>query len=224
MPACRPVPASRGRRIWNGRQRCRRQTGTVWKGVTHVKLFAEMFTIAPGNKDHHVAIRCAVGVFVPLIILVLIDRMDLAIFASFGAFTGIYGRGEMHRKRLFIQVRAGSLMLLVILLATLSLQGGAGAGPVRRREHLDPGGGHHLGGRSVFAGDRLVAAPAGRFAVPYLRLRGHRLDSAPAAVMAVHARFGRHNGVLPADRNFLPRGSEPAHAVGHAGAGPADAR
>ncbi|MDQ0077485.1 hypothetical protein J2S97_002673 [Arthrobacter oryzae] len=29
------------------------------------------------------------GVFVPLIILVLIDRMDLAIFASFGAFTGI---------------------------------------------------------------------------------------------------------------------------------------
>jgi hypothetical protein len=89
-----------------------------------VKLFAEMFTIAPGNKDHHVAIRCAVGVFVPLIILVLIDRTDLAIFASFGAFTGIYGRGELHRKRLFIQVRAGSLMLLVILLATLSARAG----------------------------------------------------------------------------------------------------
>jgi hypothetical protein len=93
-----------------------------------VKLFAEMFTIAPGNKDHHVAVRCAVGVFVPLIILVLIDRMDLAIFASFGAFTGIYGRGELHRKRLFIQVRAGSLMLLVILLATLSARAGQSLG------------------------------------------------------------------------------------------------
>ncbi|MEK0154446.1 FUSC family protein [Arthrobacter oryzae] len=89
-----------------------------------MKLFAEMFTIAPGNKDHHVAVRCAVGVFVPLIILVLMDRVDLAIFASFGAFTGIYGRGEMHRKRLFIQLRAGSLMLLVILLATLSARAG----------------------------------------------------------------------------------------------------
>ena len=93
-----------------------------------VKLFAEMFTIAPGNKDHHVAVRCAVGVFVPLIILVLMDRVDLAIFASFGAFTGIYGRGEMHRKRLFIQLRAGSLMLLVILLATLSARAGQSLG------------------------------------------------------------------------------------------------
>jgi hypothetical protein len=93
-----------------------------------VKLFAEMFTIAPGNKDHQVAIRCAVGVFVPLILLVLINRTDLAIFASFGAFTGIYGRGELHRKRLFIQLRAGSLMLLVILLATLSARAGHALG------------------------------------------------------------------------------------------------
>ncbi|CAH0286329.1 hypothetical protein SRABI83_04073 [Arthrobacter sp. Bi83] len=85
-----------------------------------MKLLAEMFTVAPANKDHRVAIRCAVGVFVPLITLVLLDRLDLAIFASFGAFTGIYGRGELHRKRLFIQVRAGSLMFLVMLLATLS--------------------------------------------------------------------------------------------------------
>lgn len=84
-----------------------------------MKLLAEMFTIAPANKDHHVAIRCAIGVFVPLITLVLLDRLDLAIFASFGAFTGIYGRGELHRIRLFIQVRAGSLMLAVILLASL---------------------------------------------------------------------------------------------------------
>lgn len=84
-----------------------------------MKLLAEMFTIAPANKDHHVAIRCAIGVFVPLITLVLLDRLDLAIFASFGAFTGIYGRGELHRKRLFIQVRAGSLMLVVMLLASL---------------------------------------------------------------------------------------------------------
>ena len=85
-----------------------------------MKLLAEMFTLAPANKDHHVAVRCAVGVFVPLITLVLLGRLDLAIFASFGAFTGIYGRGELHRKRFFIQIRAGGLMLLVILLASLT--------------------------------------------------------------------------------------------------------
>ncbi|WP_456509105.1 FUSC family protein [Arthrobacter sp. TE12232] len=85
-----------------------------------MKLFAEMFTIAPANKDHQVALRCAVGVFVPLITLVLLGRLDLAIFASFGAFTGIYGRNEPHPRRLTLQVRAGGLMLLVMLLAALT--------------------------------------------------------------------------------------------------------
>ena len=65
------------------------------------------------------ALRVAIGIFLPLLTLLLIRRMDLAIFASLAAFTGIYGRGQRHRKRLFIQVRAGSLMLTVMLLATL---------------------------------------------------------------------------------------------------------
>jgi len=90
------------------------------EGAAHVKLLAEMFSIGPGNKDHHPALRCATGVFVPLITLVLLGRLDLAIFASFGAFTGIYGRGEPHAARFVLQLRAGLLMLLVMLLATLA--------------------------------------------------------------------------------------------------------
>ncbi|MEA3552252.1 FUSC family protein [Pseudarthrobacter sp. C1] len=93
-----------------------------------MKLLAEMFSIAPGNKDHHPALRCAVGVFVPLFSLVLLGRLDLAIFASFGAFTGIYGRGEPHGTRFALQLRAGSLMLLVILLAALAARAGAAWG------------------------------------------------------------------------------------------------
>ncbi len=87
-------------------------------------LLTEMFSIAPANKDHQVAIRCAVGVFVPLISLVLLGRLDLAIFASFGAFTGIYGRNEPHGRRLVLQVRAGTLMLAVILLSALTARAG----------------------------------------------------------------------------------------------------
>ncbi|MCU1521844.1 MAG: hypothetical protein JWN19_2229 [Arthrobacter sp.] len=93
-----------------------------------MKLLAEMFTLAPGNKDHQAAIRCAVGVFVPLITLVLLDRLDLAIFASFGAFTGIYGRNEPHGKRIVLQLRAGLLMLLVMFLAALTARAGAAFG------------------------------------------------------------------------------------------------
>ena len=85
-----------------------------------MKAVAEMFTMGPSNKDHHPAIRCAVGVFVPLITLTLLGRLDLAVFASFGAFTGIYGRNEPHSVRFRSQLRAGSFMLLVILFATLT--------------------------------------------------------------------------------------------------------
>lgn len=59
-----------------------------------MNALAEMFRIGPGNKDHHPAVRCAVGVFLPLITLVLFGRLDLVVFASFAAFTNIYGRNE----------------------------------------------------------------------------------------------------------------------------------
>lgn len=91
-------------------------------------MLSEMFTMAPGNKDHQVAIRCAVGVFVPLITLVFLDRLDLAIYASFGAFAGIYGRNEPHAKRFLLQFRAGTLMLVVILLAALTARAGVALG------------------------------------------------------------------------------------------------
>lgn len=87
-------------------------------------MLAEMFTMAPGNKDHQVAVRCAVGVFVPLITLLFLGRLDLAIFASFGAFTGIYGRNEPHARRFGLQLRAGALMLVVMLLAGLTARAG----------------------------------------------------------------------------------------------------
>jgi hypothetical protein len=76
------------RKIESGCQ-CRRRSHRLQeRPAPNVKVIAEMFTLAPGNKDHQVAIRCAVGVFAPLITLVLLDRLDLAIFASFGASPG----------------------------------------------------------------------------------------------------------------------------------------
>ncbi|MET3919485.1 hypothetical protein ABIB26_000401 [Arthrobacter sp. UYEF20] len=58
----------------------------------------------------------------------LLDRLDLAIFASFGAFTGIYGRNEPHAKRFVLQFGAGTLMLLVMLLAALTARAGGAQG------------------------------------------------------------------------------------------------
>ncbi|MGO1543068.1 MAG: hypothetical protein ACTHXA_01880 [Gulosibacter sp.] len=85
-----------------------------------INPFPQLFTIAPANRDHEVGIRCGISVFVPLLALLLIDRIDLAIFASFGAFTAIYGRNLDHGSRLKMQLRAGLLMTVVLLLATVA--------------------------------------------------------------------------------------------------------
>lgn len=64
--------------------------------LADVNPIPSLFTIAPGNRDHEVGVRCAVSVFVPLVLLLVLDRVDLAVFASFGAFTAIYGRNQPH--------------------------------------------------------------------------------------------------------------------------------
>lgn len=78
-----------------------------------------MFSIGPGKNDPAAALRVAAGLFLPLATVALLGRLDLAIFANFAAFTGIYGRGEPHRVRLVAQARAGLLMVAVIFTAEL---------------------------------------------------------------------------------------------------------
>ena len=85
-----------------------------------LNLLRDMFRIAPAHNDHQVGIRCGLGVGIPLLVLLAFGRIDLAIFASFGAFTGIYGRNEPHRQRFGHQVRAGLLMLAVITAGALT--------------------------------------------------------------------------------------------------------
>nr|WP_255622837.1 FUSC family protein [Tessaracoccus sp. OS52] len=67
-----------------------------------------------------------------MIILLGIGRLDLAMFAIFGAFTGIYGRSPGHLDRLVEQTRSGVLFFAVILGAGLTsshiVEHGTGAG------------------------------------------------------------------------------------------------
>jgi len=63
------------------------------------------------DNDHHPAIRCAIGVGIPLLTLLAIGRTDLVIFGVLGALTSVYGRGLPHAPRLAQQWRAGLLLL-----------------------------------------------------------------------------------------------------------------
>lgn len=102
-------------------------------GPAAVNPIPGLFTIAPADRDHEVGVRVGVTVLVPLLVLLATHRMDLAVYAVFGAFTGIYGRNLRHDPRLRAQLRGGGLMLAVLAEATL-------AGRLGVAEQADPWG------------------------------------------------------------------------------------
>lgn len=65
-------------------------------------------------------LRTAIGVLLPLLTLIAVQRIELAPYAVFGAFVGVYSRVPGHLDRLLMQIKAGALMWLVVLLATLA--------------------------------------------------------------------------------------------------------
>jgi uncharacterized membrane protein YccC len=81
----------------------------VWTGVLRVE---------PHRGDHRVALRAAVSVAVPLLVLWMLGRLDLSIYASFGAFAALYGRHDVFRDRIRMQASAGGILLLAMLIGT----------------------------------------------------------------------------------------------------------
>lgn len=79
--------------------------------------FRDFFRMGPYRKDHFPALRGAVGIAVPLLILLVIGRPDLSLFAIFGAFSGVYGRMGGYRERLTQQSLAGLVMALTVLVS-----------------------------------------------------------------------------------------------------------
>ncbi|MBC2681947.1 FUSC family protein [Corynebacterium anserum] len=74
-----------------------------------------MFELNPSNRDHIPAFRIAFGIAVPLLLLLAINRLDLAIYATFGAFTGLFARHESRRSRFLRQSLAGTILTLCAL-------------------------------------------------------------------------------------------------------------
>jgi hypothetical protein len=67
--------------------------------------------LEPANNDHLAALRVAASVAVPSLILLLLGRADLIIYAVFGALTGMYGRSEPHQLRLRHQSQAALVLV-----------------------------------------------------------------------------------------------------------------
>ncbi|EYB69579.1 hypothetical protein DEIPH_ctg004orf0098 [Deinococcus phoenicis] len=86
----------------------------------------ELLTVSPARRDHLPAGRIALGVAVPLGLLLWLGRIDLTIYAAFGAFTGIYARHEPFGSRLAHQLESAVLLVACVALGLGLSHGGAG--------------------------------------------------------------------------------------------------
>ncbi|MFE4458122.1 FUSC family protein [Nocardia tengchongensis] len=76
-----------------------------WRG-----LVRELLSITPRGDDHHYALRVALGLAVPGAMLVLSRRTDMLVFAAFGSFVGMYGRGYSRGTRVRQQLVAATML------------------------------------------------------------------------------------------------------------------
>ena len=70
-----------------------------------------LVSVGPAFDDHWPALRVGLGVTVPVLVLLISGHPELSIYAVFGAFTGMYGRGETHQLRLVHQAQAAAVLL-----------------------------------------------------------------------------------------------------------------
>lgn len=122
------------------------------------KGFGSLLTLGPGKRDHLIGLRTALGVFVPLVSLLLMDRLDLTVFAVFGAFTGVYGRVQGYGNRLAAQAKAGTVFLVVMALAMVA--------STHLVDHADPSRGTWM-----IVGLTTLVAGVASVVVAWLRLR-----------------------------------------------------
>lgn len=79
----------------------------------------QLLALGPHAGAHRVALRAAVCVLVPLLVLWASGRLEWSIYATFGAFTSLYGRTVVHAARLRMQARLAVYLTTAVTLGTL---------------------------------------------------------------------------------------------------------
>lgn len=74
-----------------------------------------------GRPAVEAASRACITLLLPMLVLFATDRLDLGLYVSFAAFTGLYGRGEPYRSRA-ISVAVGGIALVLSIGAGIAVQ------------------------------------------------------------------------------------------------------
>ncbi|MBT8160491.1 FUSC family protein [Arthrobacter sp. GN70] len=77
-----------------------------------------LYKVPPASNDHLAAVRVALSVAVPALVLLVTGHPELTLYAVFGALTGMYGRNESHQLRLKHQAQATAILLAGVSIGT----------------------------------------------------------------------------------------------------------
>ena len=79
-----------------------------------------LLRLAPAPGAWRVAVRAAGTVLVALSVLAALDRLDLAAYATFGAFASVYGGAVPSRSRMHTQVAAAAMLVAAVTTGALT--------------------------------------------------------------------------------------------------------
>ncbi len=82
------------------------------------RLWRDLTAFGPHGDAHWVALRAGLTLAVPLLLAWAVDRLDLTLAATFGAFAALYGRQHSDRARTAMQTTAGAVLVVAVALGT----------------------------------------------------------------------------------------------------------
>ncbi|OIQ75149.1 hypothetical protein GALL_431870 [mine drainage metagenome] len=175
---------------------------------THLPTFGDLRRLAPHDESHWVARRVGLSVGIPLAVLTATRHEKWFIFATFGALTAVFGRGDGYRLRLQTQAAAASAQVLAVVLGTAVAASGAGvwaavvaAAAALAREAVGwrPAGPMF----AVFAVSTTATIPAtARDITPALLVSGS--VAVLSMLMGLTGRFSSSRRNLPRGRSMIP--------------------
>lgn len=176
-----------------------------------------LLTVHPHDAAHRGALRAAVGLGVPALLLLATGRLEDALPVTFGAFAGVYGRHADHPARLRMQAGAGLVLVAAVVTGTAvaatglpvlpvvvtALAAAAGHLAARRGGWLPPG--------ALFV--TFAAGACSAHPQPWSAVGTALLLGAGAAAFAVA--LGQAGRLVPAGRRRAARPGPPGEPLPH---------
>jgi hypothetical protein len=78
----------------------------------------QLIAFGPHGGAHTVALRAGISMAVPLVALWLTGHLELSLYATFGAFTALYGRNHSHLARFRMQTLAAATLVSAVVIGT----------------------------------------------------------------------------------------------------------